>query len=116
MTRRPWEVRRSPRHGRGVFAIATIPEGTRIIEYTGELISEAEGERRYPTPPDGHEEPEHTYLLTLDEHRVIDANVGGNAARTASKISSGNRMRLSREPPYSSSRRLESGDKNSWRR
>ena len=81
MTRRPWEVRRSPRHGRGVFAIATIPEGTRIIEYTGELISEAEGERRYPTPPDGHEEPEHTYLLTLDAHRVIDANVGGNAAR-----------------------------------
>ncbi len=56
MTRRPWEVRRSPRHGRGVFAIATIPEGTRIIEYTGELISEAEGERRYPTPPDGHDD------------------------------------------------------------
>jgi len=78
---RPWQVRRSPRHGRGVFAVATIPAGTRIIEYTGELISEAEGERRYPTAPDGHEEPEHTYLLTLDGHRVIDANVGGNAAR-----------------------------------
>jgi len=64
-----------------VFATAPIPAGTRIIEYTGELISEAEGERRYPTAPDGHEEPEHTYLLTLDEHRVIDANVGGNEAR-----------------------------------
>ncbi len=81
MPKRPWEVRRSPRHGRGVFAIARIPEGTHIIEYTGELISEAEGERRYPTAPDGHEEAEHTYLLTLDEARVIDANVGGNAAR-----------------------------------
>jgi SET domain-containing protein len=78
---RPWIVRTSPRHGRGVFAVARIPEGTRIIEYTGELISEAEGERRYPTLASGHEEPEHTYLLTLDEHRVIDANVGGNEAR-----------------------------------
>ncbi len=74
-------VRRSPRHGRGVYATRAIPAGTKIIEYTGELISEAEGERRYPTLPDGHEEPEHTYLLTLDENRVIDANVGGNAAR-----------------------------------
>lgn len=78
---RPWEVRRSPRHGRGVFAVALIPAGTRIVEYTGELISETEGERRYPTAPDGHEEAEHTYLLTLDDTRVIDANVGGNAAR-----------------------------------
>ncbi len=64
-----------------MFATATIPEGTRIIEYTGELIREAEGERRYPTAPDGHEEAEHTYLLTLDTERVIDANVGGNEAR-----------------------------------
>lgn len=78
---RPWVVRRSPRHGRGVYAVSVIRAGTRIIEYTGELISEAEGERRYPTTPDGSEEPEHTYLLTLDEHRVIDANVGGNEAR-----------------------------------
>ena len=78
---RPWVVRSSPRHGRGVFAIAVIPSGTAIIEYTGEVISEAEGERRYPTAPDGSEEPEHTYLLTLDAERVIDANVGGNEAR-----------------------------------
>jgi uncharacterized protein len=63
-----------------VFAVATIPAGTRIIEYTGELISEAEGERRYPSASDGQEEPEHTYLLTLDAERVIDANVGGNEA------------------------------------
>jgi len=73
--------RRSARHGLGVFAVQAIRAGTRIIEYTGELISHAEGERRYPTPSDGHEEPEHTYLLQLDEDRVIDANVGGNDAR-----------------------------------
>ena len=58
-----------------------IAAGTRIIEYTGELISHAEGERRYPTAPDGHEDAEHTYLLQLDDDRVIDANVGGNDAR-----------------------------------
>ncbi len=61
--------------------MARIPAGTRIIEYTGELISEVEGERRYPSVEGRDEEPEHTYLLTLDEHRVIDANIGGNEAR-----------------------------------
>lgn len=75
------EVRPSARHGRGVFATARIREGTRIIDYAGELISEEEGERRYPSAPEGDEEPEHTFLLTLDEGRLIDANVGGNAAR-----------------------------------
>src|SRR5512143_3459666 len=73
--------RRSACHGLGVFAVKPIAAGTRIIEYAGELISHAEGERRYPTAPDGHEEPEHTYLLQLDDDRVIDANVGGNDAR-----------------------------------
>ena len=34
----------------------------------------------------------------------------GKAARTASNISNGNRIRFSSDPPYSSSRRLESGE------
>ncbi len=76
-----YHKRRSARHGLGVFAVRPIRAGTRIIEYTGELISHDEGERRYPTPPDGHEEAEHTYLLQLDDDRVIDANIGGNDAR-----------------------------------
>lgn len=76
-----WQVRSSPRHGRGVFAAARIAEGTRIIEYTGQLISIDEGDRRYPDADDAPEQPEHTYLLMLDEERVIDANVGGNEAR-----------------------------------
>jgi len=78
---RAWEVRPSPRHDRGVFARTRIAEGTRIIEYTGELISLDEGERRYPSADDAPEQPEHTYLLMLDDERVIDANVGGNEAR-----------------------------------
>jgi uncharacterized protein len=76
-----WQLRASPKHGRGVFASQRIAEGTRIIEYTGELISVDEGERRYPSADDAPEEPEHTFLLMLDDERVIDANVGGNAAR-----------------------------------
>lgn len=75
------EVRPSPQHGRGVYAVSAIAEGTRILEYTGEIISLEEGERRYPTAPDGNEEPEHTFLLMLNDELVIDANVGGNAAR-----------------------------------
>jgi hypothetical protein len=73
--------RRSGRHGRGVFAVRPIRAGTRIIEYAGELISHEEGERRYPSAADHREEAEHTYLLQLDDERVIDANVGGNDAR-----------------------------------
>lgn len=71
-------MRKSPRHGRGVFATRRIPARTVIIKYTGELISHAEGDRRYPSDPGAEE---HTFLLTLDDDRVIDANVGGNAAR-----------------------------------
>ena len=51
-----------------------------LIEYTGELISHREADRRYP-PIDGLDAPEHTFVLQLDEARVIDANVGGNDAR-----------------------------------
>ena len=80
-TKSQYRKRRSGRHGLGVFAVRPIKRGTRLIEYTGELISHDEGERRYPTAPDYHEEAEHTYLLQLDDDRVIDANVGGNDAR-----------------------------------
>lgn len=70
----------SPRHGRGVFTDSSIARDTLVIEYTGELIAHEEAEQRYPTRPAG-ETPEHTFVLQLDEDRVIDANVGGNDAR-----------------------------------
>jgi hypothetical protein len=38
--------RRSAIHGRGVFARRSIPETTRVIEYTGERISKREARRR----------------------------------------------------------------------
>jgi SET domain-containing protein len=33
-------------HGRGVYARVVIPDGTRIVEYTGERITKAEAKRR----------------------------------------------------------------------
>ncbi|HWP02454.1 MAG TPA: SET domain-containing protein-lysine N-methyltransferase, partial [Gemmatimonadaceae bacterium] len=54
-----------------------IPKGTRIIEYTGERISHAEADRRYPE--DG--EHPHVLLFIVDRRTVIDAGVGGNEAR-----------------------------------
>ena len=78
--RRPkFVVRNSPIHGRGVYAARPIRAGERIIEYTGELISWKEADRRPPSDPD---DPHHTFLFSLDDgKRVIDANVGGNSAR-----------------------------------
>ncbi len=46
-TKSEWAVVRGSRiHGRGMFAVKEIPKGTRIIEYTGERITKAEGWRR----------------------------------------------------------------------
>ena len=75
---RPYVVRRSAIHVRGVFAARTIRKGTDIIEYRGERITMKEADRRPPSDPDN---PYHTFLFELDDGRVIDADVRGNAAR-----------------------------------
>lgn len=72
------ETRRSTIHGTGVFAVARIRKGTRIIEYTGERISHAEADRRYEEKAAADS---HTLLFTVDRRTVIDAGVGGNDAR-----------------------------------
>lgn len=72
------EVRRSPIHGTGVFAVRRIPHGSWIIEYTGERVSHAEADRRYAGKG---ATDNHTFLFIVDRHTVIDAGIGGNAAR-----------------------------------
>jgi uncharacterized protein len=73
------QVRRSGVHGKGVFALQDIAEGETIIEYVGEIISWKEADRRHPNNPD---EPNHTFYFSIrDGKKVIDAAVGGNAAR-----------------------------------
>ena len=72
------QTRRSGVHGKGVFALQNIPEGETLIEYVGEIISWKEAQRRHPWNP---EDPNHTFYFHVDDKRVIDAAVGGNAAR-----------------------------------
>lgn len=75
----PFEVRASPIQGLGVFATRRLRRGARLIEYTGERISDAEADRRYDDDAVAHP---HTFLFTVDAHTVIDgAAEGGNAAR-----------------------------------
>lgn len=76
--RRRIQVRRSGVHGKGVFALRPIASGERIIEYRGEVISWPEALRRHPHDPT---DPTHTFYFHIDEDHVIDAKVGGNAAR-----------------------------------
>src|SRR6266568_3467121 len=73
-----FEIRESAIQGRGGFAVRRIRKGTRIIEYTGERVSNDEADRRYDD--DAMEHP-HTFLFTVDAHTIIDAAAGGNDAR-----------------------------------
>ncbi len=74
----PFEIRPSPMQGLGAFATRAIPAGTRLVEYTGERLTPAEADARYPDVPD---ERHHTYLFAIDDDVVIDAAIGGNEAR-----------------------------------
>lgn len=79
MARQPlFEVRRSPVHGLGAFALRRIRKGTRIVEYLGERVSHQEADRRYESK-DANDS--HTFLFIVDSRTVIDAGVDGNDAR-----------------------------------
>lgn len=75
----PFEIRASRIQGVGAFATRKIRNGTRLIEYTGELITSDEADRRYPD--DESQARHHTFLFAIDDDVVVDAAVGGNEAR-----------------------------------
>ena len=72
------QVRRSGVHGKGVYATQPLAKGDVVVEYVGERISWPEALRRHPHDPS---DPNHTFFFHLDDSLVIDAGVGGNAAR-----------------------------------
>lgn len=74
----PIKLVRSKIHGSGVIASRQIAAGERIIEYTGERISNAEADRRYPFDEN---KPQHTFLFSVNSRTIIDAASGGNVAR-----------------------------------
>jgi SET domain-containing protein len=71
-----FELRRSRIQGVGAFALQGIPKGTRVIEYTGEKITNAEADRRYDD--ESRMRRHHTFLFVLNLRTVIDAAHGGN--------------------------------------
>jgi SET domain-containing protein len=72
------EVRNSPIHGRGVYAVQPIKKGTRIYEYVGERITHSEADKRFwrKRNDDGH-----TFLFVVNRRTVIDGSRKGNDAR-----------------------------------
>lgn len=70
-------TRKSTIHGNGMFAVAPIAKGERLIEYKGRRRSHAEVDAEHA----GSVESGHTFLFTLDEDWVIDGNYEGNDAR-----------------------------------
>jgi SET domain-containing protein len=83
-TRSEWAVVRGSKiHGRGMFAVKEIPQGTRIIEYTGERITKAEGWRRERARQERarHGGDGCIYIFELNTKVDIDGSVLWNTAR-----------------------------------
>lgn len=72
------QTRRSPVHGKGVFALQDIAAGQVLAEYTGERISWQQALARHPHDP---LQPQHTFYFHIDDGHVIDAKFGGNCSR-----------------------------------
>ncbi len=70
-------TRKSAIHGNGMFAVAPIKKGERLIEYRGELRTHAQVD----ADEGGDVESGHTFLFTLNDEYVIDGARGGNSAR-----------------------------------
>jgi SET domain-containing protein len=63
----------SPIQGQGLFACATLPKGSRVIEYLGEKISKEESAWRC--------QQQNWYIFSLDPQFDLDGNFEWNTAR-----------------------------------
>ncbi|GAB2621975.1 SET domain-containing protein [Novilysobacter erysipheiresistens] len=70
-------ARRSAIHGNGVFAVAPIAKGERIVEYKGRRRTHEDVD----AGDSGDADSGHTFLFTLNDEYVIDANFEGGTAR-----------------------------------
>ena len=68
-------TRRSAIHGNGMFAVEPIKKGERLIEYKGRRRTHEEVD----AGDSGDVDSGHTFLFTLNEVFVIDANFEGNS-------------------------------------
>lgn len=78
-SRFPLRVGRSRIHRFGVFALQTIPRGRKVIEYTGERLSQrqARDRQRRTRRRSG---PEIDTLFRLNRYWSVDGAVGGSGA------------------------------------
>ncbi|MCX4176969.1 MULTISPECIES: SET domain-containing protein [Paraburkholderia] len=70
-------VRKSPVHGKGVFAMRPLAAGERVLEYKGEVTTWRNALRRHQREG----VVGHTFLFGLSDGRVIDGSRDGNSAR-----------------------------------
>ena len=70
-------ARKSAIHGNGVFALQPIARGERVIEYKGRRRTHEEVD----AGDTGGVESGHTFLFTLNDDYVIDANYEGGQRR-----------------------------------
>ncbi|MBP6693195.1 MAG: SET domain-containing protein-lysine N-methyltransferase, partial [Xanthomonadales bacterium] len=70
-------VRRSPIHGRGVYANRALAAGERLIEYRGRRIAAARAARGDAA----RTRSGHTCTFVLNDEWLIDGSVGGNSSR-----------------------------------
>ncbi|MEO7040738.1 MAG: SET domain-containing protein-lysine N-methyltransferase [Gemmatimonadaceae bacterium] len=77
MHSRYFDVRRSGIQGKGAFANRKIRKGQRVIEYTGERISNDVADDRYD---ETNMRRHHTFLFTVTPKIVVDGAVNGNEA------------------------------------
>ena len=83
-----YEIRKSKIQGRGAFATRRIRAGQKIVEYTGEKISNDVADKRYDEEKMNRH---HTFLFTLDDDYCIDGDV--RATRRSSSTIRATRMR-----------------------
>ena len=69
--------RRSPISGWGVYAAEPIAKDSQIVEYKGQLISQAEAWRREQR----YLPRERIWIFTINDRLARDAAFGGNVAR-----------------------------------
>ncbi len=68
-----FELRPSPIHGQGGYAVADIPEGTRIMPYVGERIDKQESLRRC--------EQNNPFIFYLNDEFDLDGSAADNPAK-----------------------------------
>ena len=73
-----FEVRPSPVHGFGGFAVRRIRPGTRIVEYIGERLTGDEVDARYG---EAEGDRSHTFLFRVGDDAYLDASRHGNESR-----------------------------------